>query len=153
MPIRKKIPKYRMSPLIRKYYQSWLNGPTLFDHPNDEERFYRFTKACLKYGRKHYDGQWLRYFLRQAPLEKYGDDYREYLIKEAVSLFDRLMDFGRVSFPNHSVEMRNPHLVANQLRTILKRDRSPVYSEEEITNILDNNFGTGWNKKSRPWKT
>ena len=53
------MPKYTMSSLIRKYYESWLNGPTLFDHPNDEERFYRFTKACLKYGRKHYDGQWL----------------------------------------------------------------------------------------------
>lgn len=28
-------------------YQEWVNGPTLFGHPLDQERFYKFVWACL----------------------------------------------------------------------------------------------------------
>ena len=147
--LNKNMAKYKMSPLIKKYYESWLNGPALFDHPNDEERFYRFTKACLRYGRKHLNGQWLRYFLRKDLLEKYDDEYAEYQIQNAISLFDHLMDFSRVSFPDHVLEMRNPYLSAEGLRSILRRDRKPRYSEEEIHNILNNNFGAGWENKKK----
>ncbi len=141
--------KYTMSSLIKKYYESWLNGPTLFDNPNDVERFYRFTKACIRYGRKHRNGHWLRHFLKKDLWEKYDDEYREALIQNAVSLFDNLMDFCRVTFPDHVLEMRDPYLVTDKLRSIQKIDGTPRYSEEEIDNILNDYFGVGWEEKRK----
>lgn len=136
--------KYTMSPLIRKYYESWWNGTTLFDHPNDVERFYRFTKACLRYGRKPVNGQWLRFFLERDLFNR--DDIEEKTIQYAVSLFDNLIDFSKTSFPNHLLEMRNPYLVADELRSIYRRHGDLRYPEKEINDIIKKKLGSNWKK-------
>ena len=141
--------KHTMPPLIKKYYKSWINGPTLFDHPNDRERFYRFSKACLRYGRIQRNGHWLRHFLKKDLSEKYDLEDREFLIQEAVSLFDHLMDFYRVNFPDFGLEKRNPYMVGEDLRRIQKVDGTLRYSEKEIHNILNKDFGVGWDKKRK----
>ena len=85
--------------LIGGYYQAWINGPTLFDHPCDVGRFYKFVKACLRYSRGKVHGSWLKYFLERDLPNIYKDpEYVEKYISKAVSLFDTLMDFGRTPF-------------------------------------------------------
>ena len=34
---------------VSKYYNQWIHGATLFDHPLDRERFFKFVKACINY--------------------------------------------------------------------------------------------------------
>lgn len=138
--------KRRMSPLIEKYYKAWIDGPTLFNHPNDEERFYRFVKACVRYGRKRRNGQWLRHFLEEDLRDKYDAEYTEQQIQNAVSLFDHLVDYENVSFPDHVLEMRDPYEVEAQLERIQKNGGFPALSEEAVNRILEKNFGSQWKK-------
>ncbi len=34
---------------VYQAYDRWINGPTLFDHFDDEQRFYDFVIACVRY--------------------------------------------------------------------------------------------------------
>ncbi|MDO9333241.1 MAG: hypothetical protein Q7T57_01800 [Dehalococcoidales bacterium] len=43
---------YLNDPTVRMYYEKWIKLPTFFTgHPSDEERFYKFVKACVRYAR------------------------------------------------------------------------------------------------------
>ena len=48
---------YMNSPKVRSYYEQWAQSPTVFSgQPLDEERFYKFVKACVKYAKaRHLD--------------------------------------------------------------------------------------------------
>lgn len=130
-----------MPPLIYKYYESWINSTTLLDDHSDRERFYRFAKACVRYGRTIRNGQWLRHFLERDLAKKFVKEYTEYEIQRAVSLFDHLIDYHRVNFPDAILEMRNPYSVKAELQRIKKADGSHFYSEDKIKDILNKNFG------------
>lgn len=137
----------KMSSLIEKYYLRWVNGPDLFSHPNDCNRFHQFVKACLRYSRRKGDlcGPWLRYFLDRDLRERIVDDQaREEVISEAAILFEHLIDFSNVSFPDHVLEMRNPYLVKLSLEGWVYPDGRPVYPQEKIETILAENFGESW---------
>ena len=129
-----------MSRLVEKYYRSWINGPTLFDHPNDRDRFYRFVKATMRYARSQPNGQWLRHFLEKDLSSKYDKRYVESEIQMAVSLFDNLIDYHRVEFPDPLIEMRDPYLVEDALRRLKKHDGTDIYSDKHIQNLLQRNF-------------
>ena len=136
--------KQHMPQLIEKYYRAWINSSTLFSHPNDEQKFYQFVKACLRYGRKRRNGQWLKYFLEKDLKEKYVDDYYEEQLQNAILLFDHFMEYERTKFPNHVLEMRNPYLVKQELVSIVKSDGTSYYSQEAIDKILIKYFGPNW---------
>ena len=131
-----------MSPIIKKYYNRWINSPTLFG-PSDVDCFYRFVKACIRYGRIRRYGQWLRNFMEKYLPKKYKNrEYIEKKIRQAVSLFDHFMFYHYdTTFPQPLLEMRQPFLVRTELQSIIKADGSQKYSEEEIDEILKNNFG------------
>ncbi len=99
----------KMSPLIKKYYDSWLVGPLLFSHPSEEEKFYKFVKACCRYGkRSDLSGKWLREHLRKDLPKVYADKkYIKQQIEKAISLFEKLKHFQQTRFPNYSLEKRN----------------------------------------------
>ena len=139
--------EYKMPPLIYKYYESWINSSTLLDDHSDRERFYRFAKACVRYGRTIRNGQWLRHFLERDLAKKFVKEYTEYEIQRAVSLFDHLIDYHRVNFPDAVLEMRDPYLVEAELQRVMK-------SEEKIKGIMLKNFGE-WKSKitGRSWST
>lgn len=82
-----------MSPRVKEFYLDWVHGPKLFGHPYDEQRFYRFVKACIRYSRVRLSGEWLRPFL-----EKDLAGRNEYTVREAIHRFDILLDFNRTSF-------------------------------------------------------
>ncbi|NOZ74438.1 MAG: hypothetical protein GXO90_03545 [FCB group bacterium] len=139
--------KYTMSPLIAKYYNNWLSGPTLLGHPNDEKRFYKFIKACVRYSRKSKNGVWLKYFIERDLKEKYTEDYFNSVCLEAISIFDHIIDYLQVHIPDYSIEMKNPYYVASDLRRIIKDDGDPYMSEKEIENYLIEKFGDNWREK------
>lgn len=147
-------PKFRMSKLIEKYYLVWINGPTLLEHPLDRDRFFRFVKACIRYSRQELHEGWLRYFLERDLQKRYTNaQYREELITEAVILFQHILDFNKVTFPDPVLEMRNPYAVKLQLQRYYYTDkdgkRRPTYSEDEIEKILKDNFGASWEENYR----
>lgn len=139
-----------MSPLIKKYYKRWINSPTLFG-PSDVVCFYRFVKACIRYCRIRRDGQWLRSYLEKDLPKKYANrEYVEENIRQAVSLFDHFMWYHYyTTFPQPLLEMRQPFAVRTELQSILKADGTEKYSNEEIDDILENNFGPNWKAKCR----
>lgn len=97
------ISKYKMSPRIVTYYRHWINSPTLFNHPCDRERFYKFVKACIRFSRKKLVGQWLRYFLEKDLPYKFKDkDFIETEIQKAVSLFHTLIEFSETPFSQYT---------------------------------------------------
>jgi len=137
----------KMSSLIEKYYLRWVKGPDLFSHPNDCNRFYQFVKACLRYSRRKSDlcGPWLQYFLDRDLRERIVNlQAREEVILEATILFEHLIDFSKVSFPDHVLEMRNPYKVKAQLEGLFYSDDRPVYPQEKIERILAEKFGESW---------
>lgn len=89
-----------------KYYWSWLAGPKLLSHPSEEEKFYQFVKASLRYGGKtKVTGVWLRRQLERDLPSMFPDaEYRESQIRQAVMLFDTLRQFHRTKFPDTSTE-------------------------------------------------
>lgn len=98
----------KMPPLIKEYYDSWLVGPFLFSHPSEEEKFYKFVKACCRYGKNSkLSGQWLREHLKQDLPKIYKDKkYINQQIEKALSLFETLRHFQKTKFPNYSLEER-----------------------------------------------
>lgn len=145
--------KYQMSKLIEKYYLAWVNGPTLLEHPSDRDRFFSFVKACIRYSRQKVHETWLRYFL-ERDLPRYADEqYREHLILEVIILFQAILDFNEVSFPDPILEMRAPYAVMLALKRYYRTDRNgnkkPAYSKDEIEKILTDNFGSSWEEDYR----
>ena len=148
------VAKYRMPKLIEKYYLVWINGPTLLEHPLCRDRFLRFVKACIRYSRQELHEGWLRYFLeRDLPKRYTNAQYREELITELVILFQHILDFNKVSFPDPVLEMRNPYSVKMVLGRYYYTDkdgnRRRVYSENKIEKILTDNFGLSWEEDYR----
>ena len=146
--------KYRMPKLIEKYYLVWVNGPTLLEHPLDRDRFFRFVKACIRYSRQELHEGWLRYFLERDLQKRYtNEQYREQLISEVVILFQHILDFNKVGFPDPVLEMRNPYLVKMALERYYYTDRNgirkPAYPKDKIEKILTDNFGPSWEENYR----
>lgn len=78
-------------------------------------------------------------------MEKYDDEYREDLIQNAVSLFDNLMDFCRVTFPDHVLEMRDPYLVFERqlltawyYRTISYSSKTKIFQHNAFFTCITN---------------
>ena len=145
---------YRMPKLVEKYYSVWINGPALLGHPLDNGRFYKFVKACLRYSRKRVHEEWLRYFLERDLKERYtNEQYRDELISELMILFQHILDFNRVSFPDHVLEMRNPYLVKMELERYHYIDENgsekSLHSDSQIERILADNFGASWREDYR----
>ena len=137
--------KYKMSPVIKKYYEHWIRSPKLLG-PSDTEKFYAFVKSVLRYSKKRRNGSWFRYFL-ERDLPKTGLGYEE-RIPELVALFDHLVDFHHsTKFPDPLIEMRNPHLVKNILQMYKKEDGTRQFSDDEINKTLKKNFGDKWKEK------
>ena len=114
----------------------------MLEHPLDRRRFYCFVKACIRYSRTKLHGGWLRYFLEKElpatyPTPILGRDFREELISEVADLFERILEFNKAGFPNHSLEMRNPFKVMGHLLFHNK-------PREEIEEILVDYFSPSW---------
>lgn len=95
--------KYRMPPLIARYYQSWINSPTLFNHPCDRKRFHKFVKAYIRFSREKRGEHWLRHFLEKDLSGKYKDkDFVEKEIQRILYVFSNLIEFDKVPFSLYS---------------------------------------------------
>ena len=91
----------KMSIIVSRFYQAWLNGDKLFENYHDIQRFYKFVKACMKYCKSPKpNGQWLRHYLKKDLLEKFHDnELAEEYTQKAVSLFDHLRDYHLTNLP------------------------------------------------------
>jgi hypothetical protein len=140
-----------MPPVIGRYYRAWINTPALLGHPGDEERFYKFVKACVHYGNKNKrrGGGWLRKYLQEDLVGKFEQAYLESTIAEAESLFDHLLEYEKVRFPDPLVEMRQPLAVMAELSRWVREDGSRLQSDEEIEAFLTRNFGPDWRRRRR----
>jgi len=58
-----------------------------------------------------------------------------------VTLFQSILDYNKASFPNHALEMRNPHAVMLALDYHNRR--------AEIEEMLVDNFGPCWREDYR----
>ena len=91
--------KKTMPRFVSRYYGVWIQGTTFFQNFQDEQRFYRFVKACRKYSRARIDGTWLRHHLEKDLPAKIKDPrYLQNVISKAVHLFDAIMDYEKTKF-------------------------------------------------------
>ncbi|MCK5180550.1 MAG: hypothetical protein KAR32_13555 [Candidatus Omnitrophica bacterium] len=130
-----------MSNLVEKYYKSWIGSHPLLGNQNSVEKFYKFVKACLRYGKIFQNGRWLKHFLERDLAKKYYDPkYIEDQKRNIISLFEHLIDFQRTKFPDHLIEMKNPILVKQELRCLERINGEKVYSEEGVESIIKREF-------------
>lgn len=126
----------KMTPLMRRYYDNWLNSPTLLESPRDADKFYLFVKACIRLARIPRSGSWLRHYLNDDLKGKYSKEHTEFLINEAVSIFDHIIDFHRVVYPDHMVERRNPVFIKSIMRSVKKADGTRFYTDQDISTFI-----------------
>ena len=102
------MPQPKISKKIGLYYKKWIDSSHPLFSPNDIPKFYRFTKTCVRYGGKRYwSGQRLRRLLEKDLPNKYQDEeYIEQIIREAVSIFDHLLDYERTKLYDYDIEPR-----------------------------------------------
>ena len=88
------------------YYRNWIETSHPLFSPNDRPKFYRFTKACVRYGgQRYWNGQRLRQLLEYDLPNKYKDEeYIEQNIRQAVSIFDHLIEYVHTSWYDHDIE-------------------------------------------------
>ena len=43
------IENYMKDEKVKYYYKWWINAPTLLEHSQDRELFYKFVKSCVEY--------------------------------------------------------------------------------------------------------
>jgi len=88
-----------MSKIVSRYYWAWIHGATLLKNFSDEQRFYRFVKACRKYSRTRIDGTWLRHHLeKDLPAKIKDPEHLQKLTQKAIYLFDAIMDYEKTEF-------------------------------------------------------
>ncbi len=97
---------YMQDSEVSKYYDKWIHGPTLFDHPLDTERFYKFVKACTNYvGKgntfKKLDIDILKAHLYDSFAELREKNYAAYdeTVFKIVSLFQTLLEYEDTNLP------------------------------------------------------
>jgi hypothetical protein len=101
-----------MSPLVGYYYRAWLDGPKLFENPDDERRFYRFVKACMKFCKNPKPtGRWFQHYVQKDLNKKFGDsEIASQYVRRAVSLFDHLRDYHLTGVPYSSISEIKRHI-------------------------------------------
>lgn len=141
------------SKTIDKYFIAWISVDTWDSHhAYDMKRFYKFLKALLQYSRKPWLGL-LHENIIQA-VKKEHPYFDEGTANESAGFFSslavRIYDFNSTVFPDPLVEMKNPYSVLTQLRRqkIYSNGNSkPLYSENQINSILEENFGENWQEE------
>jgi len=89
---------------VRGYYDRWRKSPTLLDHPNDIEKFYKFVKKCVSFAghkdtRKKLDTSILRLHLYDDLHGKYSEDYYDKITHEIIVLFEHLLEYEDTTLP------------------------------------------------------
>lgn len=91
---------------VSKYYTNWIDRPTaLSKHVLDEQRFYKFVKACVEFAKhndldKKLDMGYLRLSLYNSLQNKQiNDEYRDEITHEIVAKFELLRDYEATAFP------------------------------------------------------
>ena len=112
---------------VQKYYKNWIltSNPLLSEH--DIYKFYQFVKVVLKSsGSRFWNGPRLRYFLERDLNEKYQDkDYMQIQIRNAISIFDHLKDYEKVSRRNRDIEQE-------LIEPMLQRRRERILHQSNI---------------------
>jgi len=151
------MPKY-FSPYIDRFFNNWIR-PATWDsmHPADMERFYMFLRILKTYSRKrHWSVGFYDNILKAA--KECHPELDGSHVKKMAHFF---MEQAETVFAYESarcdpmVAMRNPYAVSMYLRRLEvlndKGNTRPVYSFEEIEEILAENFGKDWRNQER-WK-
>ena len=89
---------------VRNYYDKWISGPTLLDHPMDRERFYKFVKACVGYAghgnlRRKLSTSILSSHLFDDLHSKYSEKDYDEIKHKIIALFEELLDYEDTAFP------------------------------------------------------
>ncbi len=129
-----------MTPIMRRYYDHWLATPTLLGNPRDIDKFYQFVKACVRHARIQRSGAWLRPFLVRDLKGQYAQEHLEGLISRAVSIFDHIVEYERVTFPDPMVEMKNPVSVEIAMSMVTRADGTPFCTRQEIDAFIGKHF-------------
>jgi hypothetical protein len=144
------------SKIIDRYFLSWICPDTWATyHPLDMERFYKFVKAIKRYARSNYGPKIYKNIIKAARKEHPGLDeghIRE-MAEDFSSIVHKILDYELTPFPDPIVEMRNPYEVSLRLRSIQRADKKgdlrPFYTDKQVEEILDKNFGPDWRERSR----
>jgi hypothetical protein len=138
------------SQLTDRYFNHWISLPTWDSrHPLDMQRFYQFVKALRKYSRKPWQTKFHENIQIAAKAnhptlnDKYVTEMADLFLAHAEIIFA----YDAVRF-DPCIEMRNPHDVRISLRRMQSTDgkggKQPLYTPEQIEQILVDNFGINW---------
>jgi hypothetical protein len=124
---------------------------------SDLSKFYKFIKALKRYSRSNYRHR-IKSIIVSAVRSEHPSLSNEHINKmasEYTSIANHILDYEESPFPDHLLEMRNPHVVYLILGSIQKRDRHgelvPFYNERQINDILESNFGLDWRHYKSPF--
>jgi hypothetical protein len=76
-----------MTPIMRFYFEAWLDQGMLFGHPDDEHYFFLFVRSCIqnsKVGGRN--GEWLKGHLMKRKVN-------DHWVRKAVFLFDTICEY------------------------------------------------------------
>lgn len=138
-----------------RYFIHWIGLPTWDSmHQMDMMRFYQFVKALRTYSRKSWQNMLYKNIILAA--RDYHSNVNENHLIDMAEFFtgqaNIVLDFDSTTFPDPLVEMKNPRLVLAYLRQFhqaadLNGNTRPLYTPEQLENIMIENFGANWRNK------
>ena len=141
--------------MVDRYFNHWISLPTWDSmHPMDMARFYQFVKALRTYSRNSWRDKFHQNVLAAAKEKHQGIDesYTRDMIEFFFNRAEAVLAFESVLFPDPVVEMRNPSVVLAYLRQFHqvvdeKGNTRPLYTPEQLEDMLEENFGKDWKNK------
>ena len=133
----------KLSPLVNKYFLAWINSSTWnTGHDADRRRFYKFVKAVVKYSQKRPSSGTVRRLILAHGKGKLEESVLDSEAAEYASLYDSILGFADIQFPDPLVERKN----ASSHYFGLCAAFGPE-AEDRIDKIMKREWGSDWKKK------
>ena len=134
----------KLSPVVFRYFDAWIRHDTWDSlHTLDDERFYRFVKAVLRYSRRRLSpgdleeiivDRWKKRRVSSA-LDRAAERYRK--------LYRTLVAYETTTgFPDALIEQTNILKCYNQLRRRQKGKQSTDYIQRKMAEDWGNDWET-----------
>jgi len=132
------------SPIVGRYFDAWINCDTWYTgHRNDEERFYKFVKAVLRYCKRRPSDTQVRQHIELKGRELISDDND--LQEKAhyyTTLYASILEFHDTLFPDVLTELRSSRACYNLLEN--QRILTGGIRESEEAELMRVLFGDDW---------
>jgi hypothetical protein len=108
---------FERSPVVRRMFQQWIKSETWYTgYACDQDRFYRFVWAVVRYSRRRPEGRELESLMIQKWKGRLAQDVLEQQARGYASLYTRLIDFAKNRLHRISARTNQRPRLRDQLR-------------------------------------